>query len=188
MSLAIFDGMTFELADRNHVQLRSMVPSDEAIFRDLYAEVRAAELAQVPWPAAQKRAFCDSQYSLQDKHYRTHYHDLCCLAICRQYELDAPRVIGRLYLSHYDTSLHVMDIALFAIEQRKGIGSQLMQAVIRHANDGGETLRLHVELHNPAKRLYEKLGFIAVGEAGVYQEMVRRPNGSQVMPRDEKFL
>lgn len=178
MTLAVFDGFAFSLDGLGRVHLRNMQPSDEAIFRDLYAEVRAAELAPVPWPEERKRAFCDAQYTLQDQHYRTHYRDLHRLAVCRQLDSADVLVIGRLYLAHYETDLNVMDIALFAREQRQGIGSRLMQEVVRHAEAHGETLRLHVEPLNPARRLYERLGFVVAGEAGVYQAMVRRPGGT----------
>jgi ribosomal protein S18 acetylase RimI-like enzyme len=178
VTLALFDGFAVSLGGLGRIHLRNMQPSDEAIFRDLYAEVRAAELAPVPWPAAQKRAFCDAQYTLQDQHYRTHYRDLHRLAVCRQLESTEAPVIGRLYLAHYETDLNVMDIALFARVQRQGFGSLLMREVVRYAEAHGETLRLHVEPLNPARRLYEKLGFVVAGEAGVYQPMVRRPGGT----------
>lgn len=47
-------------------------------------------------------------------------------------------------------------IATDAQERGKGIGKQLMQALI--AQTKGD-IALHVEKDNPAKRLYEKLGF-----------------------------
>lgn len=180
MTLAVFDGLAFALDEIGHICLRTMDPADETIFRDLYAEVRAAELAPVPWPPEQKRAFCDAQYTLQDQHYRTHYPDLHRMAICRRGGTDAPQVIGRLYLAHYATDLNLMDIALFARAQRQGIGSRLLQEVVRHADALGETLRLHVEPNNPAKRLYEKHGFVDAGDAGIYQPMVRQPVGAIV--------
>jgi ribosomal protein S18 acetylase RimI-like enzyme len=38
----------------------------------------------------------------------------------------------------------------------RGIGANIIQAAIKHA--GGD-VALHVEYDNPAKRLYERLGF-----------------------------
>src|SRR2546430_161850 len=55
------------------VRLRLAEEADYAFLRALYRQVRAAELAPVPWSEAEKHAFCDSQFALQDQHYRKHY-------------------------------------------------------------------------------------------------------------------
>lgn len=47
-------------------------------------------------------------------------------------------------------------IATHSEARGKGIGKQIMQKVIEEANG---SIALHVEAHNPAKKLYEKLGF-----------------------------
>lgn len=43
------------------------------------------------------------------------------------------------------------------------------------AGRSGRTLSIHVEMNNPARRLYERLGFRAAGEHGVYVLMERAP-------------
>ncbi len=154
--------------NRALIQLRTMHAEDESVFSDLYAEMRVPELAVLPWSADEKRAFCDSQYSLQDAHYRQHYADLQLLAICHN-----GLVIGRLYLATVDGALVVMDITIAASARGHCIGSQLLAEVLRGADARGQEVRLHVEPTNPATRLYLRLGFVAVGEAGIYQQMVR---------------
>ncbi len=150
------------------VALRPMQPADEPVFRDLYAEMRAPELQLAPWPDAAKRAFCDSQYSLQDQHYRTHYVQFLPLAVCV-----ADEVVGRLYLAEFDGALILMDIIIAAGVRRRGIGRLLIGTVVALADRLGVEARLHVEPQNPVKQHYESLGFRDAGPGGIYQQMVR---------------
>lgn len=158
---------TFSRAD---IQLRPMVPQDEIVFRELYAEVRAPELNVTNWTAVDKQSFCDSQYALQDKHYRQHYADFETWTICRH-----GAAIGRLYLATFDGTLTLMDITIAAAQRGAGIGSHVLQDVVAQADTQQREMRLHVEPNNRARHLYARLGFVAIGEAAIYQEMRRVP-------------
>ena len=46
-----------------------------------------------------------------------------------------------------------------------------MREVLDEAAASGRTASIHVEVHNPAATLYERLGFAAVAEVGVYRRM-----------------
>lgn len=171
------------------ITLRPMVAEDELVFRRLYAEVRSAELSGTPWDAAQKQAFCDSQYTLQDQHYRHYYADFEAWAICT-----ADAVIGRMYLATFEGLWVLMDITLTAAARGEGIGSQLLCDVMRQADAAGRSMSLHVEPTNPARRLYQRLGFIETADAdaeidkdAIYLEMRRLPRGreSLLMPDGE---
>lgn len=153
------------------VLLRQMETADEPIFRGLYAEVRALELRGTHWPDAEKQAFCDSQYTLQDQHYRNHYADFEPWAIC----LDDV-VIGRMYLATFDGLLILMDITIAASHRGRGIGSTILSDVIRQADLQGREMRLHVEADNPARRLYVRLGFVELERGDIYLEMRRLPS------------
>lgn len=154
------------------IDLRPMEPADEATFRRLYAEVREPELCATGWPVEEKQRFCDSQYSLQDEHYRRHYADFEPWAICK-----LGHVIGRLYLATFDGMLILMDITLASSERGKGIGTALLQGILSQADADQREMRLHVEPDNPARRLYHRMGFVDIGEAEMYQEMRRFPRG-----------
>ena len=147
-----------------------MEPRDEIAFRRLYAEVRTPELNVTRWPAAERQAFCDSQYTLQDQHYRRHYADFEPWTIS-QHDV----VIGRLYLATFDGMLVLMDITIAVSNRGKGLGSYLLRDVILQADKQEREMRLHVEPDNPARRLYRRLGFVETGEVGIYQEMRRSP-------------
>lgn len=152
------------------IQVRPMEPRDEIVFRRLFAQVREPELRAATWPAADKKLFCDSQYTLQDRHYRQHYADFEPWAICRD-----DTVIGRLYLATFDDLLILMDITIAVSERGKGIGSTLLFDVISQADVQGREMRLHVEPDNPARRLYRRMGFIELEQGGIYLEMQRLP-------------
>ena len=158
---------------RADIQLRPMVTQDESVFRGLYAEVRAPELSATNWSAAEKQSFCDSQYALQDKHYCQHYADFEKWTICRH-----GAVIGRLYLATFDGALTLMDITIAAALRGGGIGTHILQDVVAQADTQQREMRLHVEPNNSARHLYARLGFVAIGEPGIYQEMRRAPGAA----------
>jgi len=58
----------------------------------------------------------------------------------------------------------VLQVQLSPQWQRQGLGTLLLQRVIAEAQSAGATLRLSVIKANPARRLYERLGFAVVEE------------------------
>jgi ribosomal protein S18 acetylase RimI-like enzyme len=168
MGQAIMSGLYKPSLMPNGVTLRAMEQADEVIFRRLYAQVRMPELAVTNWPAEEKQAFCDSQYTLQDLHYRKFYADFEPWAICRD-----GTVIGRLYLATFDDDLVLMDITIEAAHRGLGIGSRIVADVICEADQNRREMSLHVEPDNPARGLYARLGFVKAGEGDIYLEMRR---------------
>lgn len=152
--------------------LRQAAEADLPFLRDLYADSRAEELACVPWPEAAKRAFCDSQFALQHRHYVAHSVPAIFLIVL----LDG-RSAGRLYLHWTAADLRIVDILLDAAARGRGIGTALLrwlQAAALYA--GVETLSLHVESHNQgAQRLYRRLGFREQGVHGGHLRMAWTP-------------
>ena len=66
-----------------------------------------------------------------------------------------------------DSSIPELSIAVHADKRAQGIGTQLLQALIGSAaTSGHRMLSLSVSSDNPARRLYERLGFKIVGETG----------------------
>ena len=55
----------------------------------------------------------------------------------------------------------------------RGIGTALVTELFAEADASGRSVSIHVETNNPARRLYERLGFQDVGEHGVYVLMER---------------
>ena len=64
-----------------------------------------------------------------------------------------------------------IDLGILPEFQRRGIGTLVFKLHMQQAIDAGAAIRLHVRTDNPARRLYERLGFVVTGQDGVYDEM-----------------
>lgn len=150
------------------LSLRTETEADDPYLIALYATTRQAELDQVAdWSAAQKQAFVTMQFDAQRQHYRQRLKNVAFDVIARG---GVP--IGRLYTREGETMLHIVDILLDPAERGAGIGAALIQGLAAKAHAAGKVLSIFVESYNPARRLYERLGFVQVGEPqGFYIEM-----------------
>jgi GNAT superfamily N-acetyltransferase len=164
-------GFTAQALAGTGVALRAVAPSDAALIASLYATTREEELRVVPWSGEQKRAFTDWQSGLQEEHYRRHYAGAERLVIERDGE-----AIGRIYVHVTGAEVRLMDVTLLAAHRGQGIGTRLVRALIAHADGLARPCSLHVEPFNPARRLYQRLGFATREVRGLYEFMVRAPS------------
>ena len=152
-------------------RLRPVTGDDRAFLVELYAGLREPELAHVAWDEATRRAFVEHQFAAQDAHYREHYPGATLDVV----EVGGERA-GRLYVHRGPSDIRIMDIALLASFRGRGIGTGLLRALVDEAEGSGRRLSIHVEANNPARRLYDRLGFRPAGEHGVYVLMERAPD------------
>ena len=154
-------------------RLRPVTEDDREFLVELYASVRAPELELVAWDDALKHAFVEQQFAAQDAHYRGNYPGASLDVI----EVEGERA-GRLYVHRGAHDVRIMDIAVAPPFRRRGIGTALLRTLIGEAEASARTLSIHVEANNPARALYDRLGFVPVGEHGVYVLMERAPGPS----------
>jgi predicted GNAT family acetyltransferase len=156
-----------ELAARGFA-LRPEMERDEPFLQALYATTRQAELDQVAhWPEHEKHAFVAMQFRAQHAHYR---HALPNVAFDVIEQDGAP--IGRLYTREGETMLHIVDVLLDPAVRGGGIGTALLRGLAADVLAAGKVLSIFVEEYNPARHLYERLGFVQVGEQrGFHIEM-----------------
>jgi ribosomal protein S18 acetylase RimI-like enzyme len=147
-----------------------VVAADEPFLFRVFAASRADELAVVPWSTEQKIAFLRQQFDAQDREYRTQYPDAEFLVV----ELDG-EAIGRLYVNRGSGELHILDVALLPGWRRRGVGRRLLEDAMAEARAKDAFVSLYVETHNPARRLYDMLGFALVEEGPVYDRLEWRP-------------
>jgi GNAT superfamily N-acetyltransferase len=152
------------------IGLRPADAKDRELLRELYRSTRAHELALMPWDNAAERAFVEQQFSAQDAHYRRHYPGATFDVV----EV-AGEPVGRLYLHRGQAEIRVMDIALLPAFRGQGIGTRLLRGVLGEARASGRTVSVHVELANPARALYERLGFEPVEPHGTHLLMTATP-------------
>jgi len=165
-------------AARFGIGYRPFAAEDFAFIEALYFSTRAEELARTGWPEDQKLAFLTQQHRAQHHHYQTYYPDAERLIVERDGE-----PIGRLYLDTWTLEIRIVDISLMPTARGQGIGEAILRDLIDHAATLGKGVSIHVEKFNPARRLYQRLGFVVAEDKDVYDLMERdvpRPSPSSV--------
>lgn len=129
----------------------------------MFRAQRWATFAMLPWDDAAKQALLDQQFDAQQRHYAmTHAQRLFLVLMEREH------LAGRLYLGHGASGeLCLLDILLSPDHQGRGIGTILIDAVLKQAAAEGRHVVLEVDKRNPAVDLYARLGFEAVADTGV---------------------
>lgn len=82
---------------------------------------------------------------------------------CAEIVLQGEQPVGLLKLQRGEDRWEIIQLQLCPSVQGKGIGTQLIVSVIREANTAKASLTLAVLRGNPARRLYESLGFAITG-------------------------
>ncbi|HEU0055264.1 MAG TPA: GNAT family N-acetyltransferase, partial [Longimicrobium sp.] len=152
------------------VTLRPATDADLEFLHRLYRTTREDELAQVPWTEEQKAAFVRQQFEAQHAFWHQHYSDTSWDLIVRG---DEP--IGRLYVARWPDDIRIVDIALMPEQRGGGVGARLIRELFAEGDASGRKVSIHVEIYNPARRLYDRLGFEVRGDRGVYLLMERDP-------------
>ncbi len=157
-------------AHTTEVTLRPATGVDRELLLAIYGATRTEELDQVEWAPGQREWFLQMQFDAQDREYRRANPDGRFDVI----EVDG-RPAGRLYVDRRPGDLRIVDIALLPEFRGRGVGAGLIAGLQREATAEGRIVSIHVEAHNPAARLYERLGFVVVADLGVYRRMEWTP-------------
>jgi ribosomal protein S18 acetylase RimI-like enzyme len=155
------------------ISFRPFSDDDLPFVAELYASTRREEVAQTGWPAELQEAFLRQQHEAQHSHYSLHHGDAEWLIVERG---GAP--IGRLYLRDGPERFHVVDISLLPEIRGQGIGGAILRDVLGAAHAAGKGVSIRVEKFNPARRLYDRLGFEVIADEGTYDLLEARPPAS----------
>jgi ribosomal protein S18 acetylase RimI-like enzyme len=158
------------------VTLRPGRPEDREFLLAVYASTRADELAPVPWTEEQKAAFLKMQFEAQDVDYKRNYADAEFSVV----EVDGSPA-GRLYVHRRPDEIRLIDIALLPAFRGRGIGTGLLSRLFDEATASDVPVTIHVEISNPARALYERLGFLAQSEQAPYVLMRWTPTARKAV-------
>jgi ribosomal protein S18 acetylase RimI-like enzyme len=148
------------------VVLRPVTKADRDFLVGVYGSTRDEELSQVAWAVGQREAFVRMQFDAQDAEYHARNPDGTFDVI----EVGG-RPAGRLYVDRRPGDIRIVDIALLPEFRNEGVGGHLIGLLMREASMSACKLSIHVELHNRAAALYDRLGFAVVAEQGIYRRM-----------------
>jgi ribosomal protein S18 acetylase RimI-like enzyme len=151
--------------------LRPYRADDQEFLFRLYASTRIHEIAGFGWPAPQQEMFLKMQFEAQRRSYESAYPQ----AEHQIVEQDG-QPIGRIMVVRNEDSALLVDIALLAEHRALGIGERLLRALLLQSSRDRVPVRLQVLKTNPARRLYERLGFTRTSEDQMYIQMERRPD------------
>jgi ribosomal protein S18 acetylase RimI-like enzyme len=153
--------------------LRPATADDTPFLMGLFASTRADEVALLAYDSNLQETFIAMQYNAQTWQYNMSYPQAAHSLILWN---DLP--IGRLLVDKGLKEFTLVDIALLPEHRGSGIGTHLLQDLLREATDARTSVKLNVWHSNPAKRLYERMGFSTTQEDGVYCEMKWTPSSS----------
>jgi len=147
-------------------ELLGGVALEESFLYALYASARTEELAAWGWEQPMVDAFLRMQWNAQRQSYSLQFPDAEELLI-----RIGGRNAGRCLLHKAPSSLRIVDISLLPEYRNQGVGSRAIRRLMEQAGRSGLPVELSVSADNRAKRLYERLGFEAVGASGPYVMM-----------------
>lgn len=103
----------------------------------------------------------EQQWQLQRRVFASHYSDARTEVV-----LIGAEPVGALTWHEGAQAIRLLDIGLQARYRGQGLGERLLRALISQADQQGKALELAVMRHNPALRLYQRLGFRVLSSAG----------------------
>jgi ribosomal protein S18 acetylase RimI-like enzyme len=136
------------IASRGAIRLRPARPADQAFLLALRRQTMTEHLSRVGLDLSEERHLQRLLANYDDAH-----------VICVGDE-DA----GLLKAYRTDTQWVLMQIQIAPAWQGRGIGAEVIETLIARAHEHGLPVTLSVLKGNPARRLYERLGFNVVAE------------------------
>lgn len=148
------------------LSLRPVVDADRPFLEHLYRLVRWDEFAPTGWSDATKTAFLAQQFDFQRRQYEQVYDGAEFHLIVHG---DEP--IGRIYVDRTGRDLGLIEVSLLPEWRGRGIGAALLEQLQNEVEAGlRDCVSLQVAPENPARRLYQRMGFVEKSPASEFQQ------------------
>ncbi len=123
------------------------------------------------------RDYVEGIYGWDDADQRRRFDDNFRLEAIQIIEVDG-KPVGMWEVLKGNDSWFLARVALLTPYQNAGIGSALIGALLADANESRRVVFLQVLKTNPAKALYERLGFAVFEETETHFKMKKEPDRS----------
>ncbi len=156
-----------QMTPRLDIILRPAEGADEELLFAVYASTRRDEVTAFGWDEAQQEEFLRMQYNTQRAAYRVQSPHA-------EYSVITVNGMpaGRMIVDRSGANISLTDIAVLPGFRGKGIASHLIGELQNEATGTARGIVLHVDKVNvAARRLYEKMGFVAAAETELTIEM-----------------
>ena len=137
------------------VSLRPVAAGDRPFLRAVFASTKGPELALLAHGDDLHERFLGAQFVRFERALASESTaDFVIVADGRD--------VGRLAISIEANGgrLHIVDIAVVTRERNRGVGTAVIEKVVALAMADNREVTLHVDKGSPARRLYERLGFV----------------------------
>jgi ribosomal protein S18 acetylase RimI-like enzyme len=146
-------------ADPLPIALRPETPADGAFLLELYASTRKEEMEAFGWPETTRKAFLGMQFAAQQQAYRAAF-PLAEFSVITLGGQD----VGRMVVHRGEAEFRLVDIAVMPEHRGQGIGTRLIEDLLRSAKAAGKPVGLSVLKGQRPVSLYQRLGFRKTGE------------------------
>jgi ribosomal protein S18 acetylase RimI-like enzyme len=162
------------LLSAHRLALRHPTDTDWPFLYDLFASLRADEMARISWSPDRKDAFLREQFRLQHHHFVSYFAAADFWIVERSLRSGPNFPVGRLYLDRSQSRWLIVDIGFLPEARGQGLGTALLKWVQASASDAGAAaVDLHVMVTNVgAEKLYRSLGFRNEGSAEGYHQLM----------------
>ena len=110
----------------------------------------------------------------QRNYFQQHFNPAECQVITYQ-----GRACGVVSVLERETEVFLKFIEVLPEYQNQGIGTAVIKSILEEAHHSGQPVGLQVLKVNPARSLYERLGFLATGETATHYLMRATPKQSK---------
>jgi len=141
------------------IRLRAATPADEPFLIRLRKLTMTAHLERAGEPVD------DESHRLRARSNLHIAQIVCCNG----------EDIGLIKLVRSETGWHLQQLQILPAYQGRGIGTEVIRAMLAEARKARVTVSLNVLHGNPAVHLYERLGFQVTGQTSLELNMTCRP-------------